>query len=198
MKKTPKFTVRLAFTVLALLALSSAQALNVEIQMNPDPVRPGERLRAEITIGNDGNTTVSNVTLETTVPVGVLDGNSLLETQITGGAQCNTVGPTNTCSVGEVIVWDLGALDAGEGVTVTVPMLVSGSATDGSDITMNARSLINGVEDVTDSKTVSVDVDGILLLNLDQDRSIVQSGDTVTFTLTYGNRRAELSTAVRI
>ena len=188
MKRIRSFPVRLALVALALLAVDAAHALNVEIQMNPDPVRPAERLRADITIANDGNSSVANVTLEAAVPVGVQDGSLLTEAMLSGGGQCNTVGPTNNCSVGEVIVWDLGTLAAGEGITVTVPMLVSATALDGSDITMTARGLIGGVQDDTDSKTVRVDVDGVLQLTLDQDRSTAQNGGTIIFTLTYANR----------
>jgi len=179
----------LANTVATLLLgamAHSAYAIDVEVELNPDPVTPGGTLRADITISNDTASPIALVTMEAPVPVGVLDGTNLPESNITDGGQCN-VGDTLRCASSESIIWDFGTLAAGQIITATVIMTVDGAAIDGSTITMSAEAFINGVSSTFDSADVTVDSDEVLAINLDTDKNPAQSGDTLTFTLTYSN-----------
>ena len=179
----------LASTVAALLlaAIShSAYAIDVEVELNPDPVIPGGTLRADITISNDTASPIALVTMEAPVPAGILDSTSLPETNISDGGQCN-VGDAFRCASDENIVWDFGTLAAGETITATVIMTVDGAATNGSTITMSAEAFISGISSASNSAGVTVDSDEVLSVNLDTDKNPVQSGDTLTLTLTYSN-----------
>ena len=54
---------------LLLAAIShSAYAIDVEVELNPDPVIPGGTLRADITISNDTASSIALVTMEATAP----------------------------------------------------------------------------------------------------------------------------------
>ena len=87
-----------SITAILLAAFSQhAYAIDVRVELSPDPVVPGGTLRADITISNDTAFAVANVTMEAPVPVGVLDGTSLPESNITDGGQCN-VGDAIRCA----------------------------------------------------------------------------------------------------
>mgnify|MGYP001821727500 FL=1 len=182
MNSIDRYVVIIAAILLAVLS-QNVYAIDVRVELSPDPVVAGETLRADITISNDTGSAVANVTMEAPVPVGVLDGTSLPETNITDGGQCN-VGDSIRCAFDENIVWDFGTLAAGQSITATVIMTVDGTAAEGSTITMTAEAFINAVSSATDSSTVTVDSDGALSLNLDTDKNPVQSGDTLTLSLT--------------
>ncbi len=180
--------------VFLLSAVGSAQALELEIKLNPDPVRAGDVLRADITLTNEGIGSVSNITLEAVVPAEVQADAGLPENVISDGGQCNSLGSSFNCSVGEPIVWDIGTLAAGEGITVTVPMLVAGTVANGDPITMTARALVSAVENTTDAATVTVDTDYVLQLAVDQGSGTVQNDSFTDITLTYGNRSINATT----
>jgi uncharacterized repeat protein (TIGR01451 family) len=192
-------SVLLSLSLFVLLSVATPGfASDVEIRLSPDPVQPNDRLRADITISNNTGSDEALVTLEATVPAGVLTDLSLPTAAISDNGQCNTLGASNTCSAGEAIVWDIGTLADGQAITVTVPMIVAGDVVDGSTITMNARSLVNAVEDSTSSASVTVDVDAPLVLNMDSDRNPARVGDTVTLTLVYGNRGVNPTTGTAL
>ena len=76
-----------AVASLLLAAISQiAYAIDVKVELNPDPVTPGGTLRADITISNDSSSPVALVPMEAPVPAGVTEARSSLD-RLVGGSQ---------------------------------------------------------------------------------------------------------------
>ncbi len=177
-------SVKLASLGLALLLASgvASAALNLRIDTNPDPVRPGELMVAKVTLTNDG-AQVNNLVLNVKVPAEV---NAFAPALLFGGGTCG-VG-TGNCDPNEQIIFNLVSLAPGAGITVSVPMIVNPVTVAGTAITIAAQALISGVVNVTSSDLVAVSADNALTLAVDEDRDAVLPGETLTYDLTYGNR----------
>ena len=112
-----RFLVRLFFLLLVSFAAGQVHAdLNLAVEVNPDPVRAGDRFRSEITVTNTNGSDLDNVVLQVQVPDGV---NTILPSLISGGGTC--VG--NRCDPGAQVTWSIGTLATGAGVTVTMPAI---------------------------------------------------------------------------
>ena len=92
-----RFLVYFFCLYMVVFATGQAQAdLILSVEVNPDPVRTGDRLRSEITVTNTNVSDLNNVVLQVQVPVGV---NTILPSLISGGGTC--VG--NGCDPGEQV-----------------------------------------------------------------------------------------------
>lgn len=183
-----------AAAVGALLGLggsAGAQGLAVAVEVNPDPARPGQTLQVEYTVTNTGPLGIVGVVLESVLPVGV-DG--FFQSLTTGGGSCTGSGNLNTvCSAGETVSWDLGDLDAGGRVTVTMPPIVSGSAA-GSALTFQADAT-NGVP-ASASQTVMVEAAPLFELAIDETRDRVEPGEELHYALSFSNVGVSTETGV--
>jgi acyl dehydratase len=180
-----KFIAQLTLAgALLMSGLGIAQAaITLSLEMNPDPVQAGERLRAELTVTNDGGTAVTGVVLQADFPTNI---NNLSQSFLTGGGTCSG----GVCSSGDLVTWNLGTLAPGAGVTVTMPMVVSGATPDGTAITLASAVTGDAVSAVSSSHAVVVDSGSSLQLELDEDADPVLAGGEYVYTLTYGNRGA--------
>jgi len=193
---TPRFgpgnsvCIRRAIQLTALISLllsgSLAQALTLSVELNPDRVRPNEGLRAALTVTNNSGSSVSGVELRATVPSSGI--NTFNQSYLSGGGTCTFTEGTTNCYANERVTWNLGSIPAGEAVTVTMPMVVSNGTTAGTVITVPAQVLVNGTPDQSTSKSVTVATANALTLALAQDKNPVAPGETLTYSLTYGNR----------
>ena len=156
-------------------------ALTLTLEMNPDTVQAGQRLRTELTVTNDGGGSVTNVVLQADYPSNV---NNLSQGLLTGGGSCSG----SVCSSGDLVTWNLGTLAPGAGVTVTMPMVVNGATADGTSITLTAAVTGDAVTTVNDSHSVVVNSGSSLRLELDENVDPVLAGGDYEYTLTYGNR----------
>lgn len=165
------------------LALAAGQvfALALGIQVNPDRVRPGEAIVALITVTNDSPASVANVSLLARMPAAGVD--TINQAYMSGGANCG-----GNCSPNEVVNWPIGLLAPGSGVTVSMPMTVSAGTADGTVITVVAGVSVNAVQQASVQQSVTVDGDNALSLAVDADKDGAAPGETLTYTLTYGNR----------
>jgi len=177
-----------AFSALVLVTFLPVAhaALQVEAEINPNPVRLDEMVRVEFTVVNTGGSPESNVTLQSTVPA---EFNSLPENQdardwITGGGNCNS---TN-CDPGELITWNLGTLAADQAVTVAYWTTINNTTADATVINVSATVIDGGLnEDDTTTESTTVVTSQQLALLIEDDAAPVESGDSLTYTLTYGN-----------
>src|SRR5262249_46286473 len=153
------------------------------ITMNPDRVRPGEGVMAQIHVANRGASTANDVVLQARYPTTAVN-NSLSQTLLTGGGTC----PGGFCDRGELLTWNLGALRAGEGTTVSMPMVVTGGPPDGTEITVSVELIAGATQVALGSMSVTVEAASALSLALDANRHAVAPGAPLTYTLTYGNK----------
>lgn len=175
----------LAFLVLIVASQVASAALTLGVELNPDPVRPGEPVLAQITVTNNGGVAQAGVSLQATVPANV---NSISIAAAQPTATCIQNDASSACSPAEKVNWALGSIPAGGGVTVSVPFTVGAAVAPGTVITLDANLLINGVSNQTGSDSVTVDNDNALSLSVDEDKDPVAPGNTLIYTLTFGNR----------
>ncbi len=182
-----RFTlVRLIVLSIAWLASSAAHAdLKLGIEVNPNPVRPNAQLRMALTVTNDGAETVNNVGLRATVPSGV---NNFQEHVVSNGGTCDAGSWNYICEVGENVLWNIGSLAPGAGVTVSMVTTTRSDLANAAAISLAASVLVDALVTVTGSETVVGDVDNALTLELDESADPVVAGSQLTYTLTYGNR----------
>ena len=171
-----------------LIAGSLAHALTLNITLNPDRVRPNEGLRAALTVTNDGGVSVTGVVLHANIPVAGVNG-FIPQHTLSGGGTCLGDGDSR-CFAGELVTWNIGTLAPGQGVTVSMAMTVANATANGMAITVPADVSANGIPSQATSKFVLVDNDNALSLGVDEDKDAVAPGDTLTYSLTYGNRTA--------
>ncbi len=177
----------LGLTTLFLASGVASAALTLNVELNPNPVRPSETLIAQLTVANNGGAPVTSVTLQATVPSNV---NSFLAVQATGGPTCSIVINNGFCDPTEIVTWTIGTVPAGGGVTVSLPLTVASGATAGTVITLATNLLVNNVSTATANPSATVSTTNALSLSVDEDKHPVAPGDTLTYTLTYANRAA--------
>ncbi len=178
------------FSVVALAASQAQAAITLSIEMNPNPVRPGEVLVAELTVANNGGAPVNTVTLQATIPAGV---SSFTAAYITGGATCTIVVNNGLCDPGEIANWTLGTIPAGGSVTVSLPLFVAAATAAGTTITLPGTAFVNAVSTATTNASAVVSTTNALSLSVDEDKDRVVPGEQLTYTLVYGNRAASSS-----
>ncbi|MCC6302285.1 MAG: DUF11 domain-containing protein [Gammaproteobacteria bacterium] len=159
----------------------TAPVLGLQIEMDSDPVRTGDGIRARLTVTNHSATTLTNTQLQARFPMDNVG--SLNDSLISGGGTC----PGGSCGPGELVTWTVGTLTAGAGVTVMLPMYISSSTDSGTLMGLHGIVTADTVSPEFVSHTVVVD-DNALSLALNEDKDAVTPGGTLTYTLTYGNR----------
>lgn len=187
---TPRRAHRLAVLLLAALPTLAGAALDVAVEAGPDPAQPGESLRVAITVTNKGGTASGNVTVELPYPPNLA---SLDEQLISDGGDC----PSFSCEANETVVWNLGSLDPGTGITVDLPPRVlsgGGAPPNGTVITFAAEAFDSGVSAALAQHAVTVEAERIFDLVIDEDRDPIPAGATLTYEITYGNRSNETTT----
>ena len=176
-------------SALALFALAAPQAhaaLTVQQTINPDTVRPGERIVVSLTVANDGGSAEAIVELRALIPAQFNSVNRL--SNATGSPLCTG---NNPCASGNQLVWALGTIPAGRAVTVSYWSTIrTGAAApaDGTSIQATAQVFQNAVLRDDDARNVIVDSGKALTLALDEDLDSVEPGAALTYTLVYGNR----------
>jgi uncharacterized repeat protein (TIGR01451 family) len=159
--------------------------LTLAVTLNPDRVRPNEGIVARLHVANRGVAAMNNLVLQARFPVAAVN-NSLGQTLLTGGGTC----PAGFCDRGELVTWNIGTLNPGEGTTVSMPMVVSAGTPDGTIITVSAELIAGSTQAALASGSVTVEAAGALSLVLEESRNAAAPGAPLMYTLTYGNRSA--------
>ncbi|MBW2446558.1 MAG: DUF11 domain-containing protein [Deltaproteobacteria bacterium] len=180
----------------AVTAIDSDSPLELALEVNPDPVRPGESVLVELSVANSDAFAIFDVVVETRVPelVGAFN-----QSFASGGADCTVSGNLNTtCSVGERIRWELGALAAGARRTVTVPAEVLTAADPGELVRWRATASNGGGDQAVADHAVSVEDAPPLELTVDEGPDPVTPQDDLTIVLTFGNKGPGTSTGTTL
>jgi hypothetical protein len=162
--------------------------LEFDIEINPVPAQPGESVQVLIQATNAGTADLFGVEVETTIPAQV----SAFTLNFTAGAPATCVGDGNTsvCSPGERLVWTVGRLAAGNGVTLSMlPAVATGAGAppDGTQISFVATARSNGNVLATEMRNVTVESQRLLDLAVDDDTDPVAPGQALTYRLSFGN-----------
>lgn len=169
--------------------------LNLTIEVNPDPVRPGETLEVTYTVSNTGGSQLNGVTLEATLP----DNIEPFSDTLTGGDGRCGLNQSNQCQPGGTVTWNLFSLSAGEVAVLRAPPIVAPGTPNGTALTLAATAAATGLTKTeTYAATVQSGISFPYDLALTQDRKPVRPGELLTYTLTYGFRAVVGSADTRL
>jgi len=185
------------FFAIAIIAWQESLGdVNLEVQVNPGTVAPGDAVLVELIVSNDGAGVETNITVDLDYPA---DMNVLPNGAISAGGGCpGTVINNNACDSGEVAAWTIGTLTPGQSVTLSLPPVVTAGLADGTLIAWNAR-VSDGVGQVgEDSATLEVETNLALRVAIDTDESPVDAADFLTYTLRYGNEAPSSTTGTTL
>ncbi|MBV1905027.1 MAG: hypothetical protein KUG75_03040, partial [Pseudomonadales bacterium] len=182
-----------AFSILLCTAFMS-DAVNAAVQMSvttsASSVQPSQALAVNIIVSNDGASVEQNLTLQMSYPVGL---NSLSESFVTGpldeANSCGVSGAT-VCIANEFLNWNLGTLNPGQIVTMSFPTTVASNTSDNTNIDFKGKLSQNASQLVEKTASILIDSNTDLTLAVDEDKDPVVAGDTLTYTLRYGNTSA--------
>lgn len=155
------------------------------VQMNPDPVKPGQTMLVTLTVSNRATSALLNSVVRAVIPVN--DVATVTRLYISGGGTC----PGNSCVAGQTITWNIGTLAAGSARSVSFPLAVlSGQSAPayGTIITVNGSVSAGNAPMVNASATVEVDGDPPLALSIDTDHDAVPPGGNLRYRVYFGNQ----------
>lgn len=164
------------FLGVAFSAGSAWGDFSLALEVNPDPVAPGQPIDVQVSVSSTANS--GTLTLNILWP-------ALLETtpSVSDGGDC----PGAFCEAGESLSWDLGSLGANSRVTISFSEFVRNTAVDGATVPLDIELLENGLQVATLSRSTEVLADSPLELAIDPLTDPVPSGGTLVYELVYGN-----------
>jgi uncharacterized repeat protein (TIGR01451 family) len=174
-------------------------AMDLKVTASPSLVLPGERIEYTLTVTNTGTTALTGVRLESLFSGFVTVSEANLA-DIGEGGDC----PGTGCNPGERITWDLSGqpLPAHSSRTVRYETVVQGGASAPAEGTLlNTQvDLFSDSGDITVNKEVTTTLVEGLELSLTADRDPVVPGETLVYTLNFGNRGTanQLNTLLRV
>jgi uncharacterized repeat protein (TIGR01451 family) len=175
----------------AVTRVAGSSPLVIGVAFNPDAVRVGEQVLAQVTVSNRGGVALTGVVLQARVPQRLASFNPAI---VTGGATCIvSVSNNGLCDSLELANWNLGTIAAGGGITVSIPAIVAGGTEGGRLIALEVLASDDGSNRAVRGTTVAVDSDNPLSLAVDADKNPVATGELLTYTLSYGNRASSSS-----
>ncbi|MFO0690132.1 MAG: hypothetical protein U0900_15650 [Myxococcota bacterium] len=170
----------------AVTEVDAAEALSLALTVGPDPAAPGEQLDLQLTVSNTSASAVPTVIVLLRWPQEIV---GLFTAQGTGSpAGCTQVANNAACSAGELSVWSLGTLAAGQSMTVTYSAEIS-AVPDGTIVDFRATAQsVNLDERAESSRSVAVDATSPLDVSIHEERDPVAPGGALAYTIAFGNR----------
>lgn len=160
--------------------------LVLTMELGPDPAAPDKTLTGVLTATNTGLIALDGVEVEVLLPQQTADF-YLIGTS-GGTSQCRGPLTAGTCSAGERLVWTVGTIAAGEGVTLTMPPLVKPATLGGSVMTFEARARATGGANTASRASARVETTPPLELSLaDGSGDPAVAGSELTYEVTFGN-----------
>jgi len=156
------------------------EALELDLEINPDPVNPEQMMDTQITVSNPTDSATGALSLRMLWP------EELASLPIvTGGRTCP--GSSAACNTGEYLTWDLGILGPGTSVTVSSNAAIRDTTVDGTLIPLEVELLEGGLAARNRSHTSITQSDSPLELAIDPLSDPVNSGATLVYEIVYGN-----------
>jgi len=164
--------------------------LVVTLGLVPDPVEAGEVIAGTVTVANEGAVALLDVTVEVRIPEET--ANFFLIDNSGATVQCLGVFVFGTCSVGEVIEWTVGTLEAGAGITLTMPPSVAAATEAGTVVSFEARARDGSGLDVAARESVRVVDPPVFDIAIEDDVEPVEPGGQIRYLVSFGNAGATL------
>ena len=158
------------------VSINTSQLL-VSVDMDFYLVKAGDNFNVDVTVSNPGAQMVQNAFVTLVIPQYVIINPAALPSNAT----C-----TGACDAGEMIEWDIGAVDAGTVTVVSVEPEVALTVPDGEDIEFEVTTSADGEPDEVVSESTT-EGESDLGLGLAQTPSEPQAGEGLVYTLSYDN-----------
>jgi uncharacterized repeat protein (TIGR01451 family) len=187
--RTPTHTPTSTPTITATFTISATPTatlppLNLAVEVNPDPARPGETMEVSFTITNTGGSNLPGVTLSCVLPSRI---QPFSDTLISGIGRCGAQ-QVNMCDPGDTVAWNsLGTLAPGRGITVRMPPILATGTPNGTQVVFSGTAVTGGLM-MTSAYSVEVQAAVPFDLALNQESDPVEPGATLTYTVEFGNR----------
>ncbi len=168
---------------------SAQRPLNLSLVVGPKPALTGEYLNGELTVGNSGSD-LFGVMVYVRVP------QETTSWVLDGVGSC-----MNSCADGTLVRWNIGDLPAGTSRALSFSTRVSPFSPippSGAQIEFEAWAVEAANLDVTRVREVVPVGPRDLDLAIKDNRDPVLSGETLTYTLSYGNTTASTLTGVNL
>ena len=185
---------------LLFVAGAARAAVDFAVNVNPNAAQPNQQVVVGITVTNSGVATTSNLTVTLAYPsnmANIYEDTGLVTGPVNAGASCGTSYPT-ICSAGETLQWDLGNLTPGQAVHLSLSPTVANATPDGTLIPWQVTVSDDSGALGTESATLTVDSTPALTVAIDENQDPVPAGDTLTYTLRYGNRSTNSVTGTQL
>lgn len=165
--------------------------LALGLQVNPLPARPGQGMVIEMTVTNVTAGPVFGGTVQLRLPQGVT---SMAETLAKGPfdatASCNQGGFSTSCESRETLIWTFGTLLPGQVVELSLPPTLLTTVLSGSIFSWEASVSEDNGTLATETEAMAIDGAPALSVALDESSDPVAGGDTLAYTVHFGNRTA--------
>ena len=154
-------------------AVTSAPALAISATDAPDPVQAGANVTWTLAYANNGNADATGVVISDTLPA------NTTFVSATGGGVVS----------GSVVTWSIGPLAAGGSGSVTVTARVLSPLNNGTILTHGTFSIDSAQTNPAAGTAVTTTVSSapVLALGMTGTPDPVNSGSTITYTLSYSN-----------
>jgi uncharacterized repeat protein (TIGR01451 family) len=159
--------------------------LRLAMELNPDPLRPGESVQVALTVTNTGPIALLDVEAHFIIP----DGIAPFSANLIPGGVCPNAFNSSLCEPRERVVWQIGTLAPGAGVTVITVPSAAADLRPGTLLVFNAAGEEGGGHQATASRALAAQADPVLELELREDADPIPAGETLTYTLSFSNRR---------
>jgi uncharacterized repeat protein (TIGR01451 family) len=178
--------------LLSVLCFTAQATINLAIEVNPDPVQPGETANVAITVSNSGGVSTGLLTLQLRYDEWL---NGLLNSFISDGGTCPGSGQ---CNANEFLTWTLGNLAPGASITVTLPPIVWGGTPDGTLISFDTEVFEDGGSVTMATRNVMVQSAPVFDIAVDESLNPVAPDQALTYTISYANRSAVSTTNTQL
>ncbi len=170
--------------------------LNLAIEVNPDPVRPGEAIEVRFVLSNTGGSTLSPVDISTVLPQNI---ETFQDTLASGPTPRCGINQSNPCQAGGTLTWfHTGSLSPGESITLSYAAVVVAGTAAGTELAMSGTATANGLmQTAAYTAVVQSGTANPFDLALTRRSEPAQAGELLTYDVAFGFR-AVVGTAAPI
>ena len=160
-------------------AIAASSGLQLAVEANPNPARPGEFINVDVTVSNTDPFTRFDVTM-------IAPWSQELAQYFEGNFDGNC--PSTACEAGEPVTFSLGDIPAGGAVTTSIPPRIANAALPGSIMTLPfTASDIAGLQ-TRQSDSVRVQSTNLFDVAIAEDADPATAGSALTYELHYALR----------
>ena len=175
--------------------VEAVSQLAFSIDMPAQPLRANVLSPIHLTVTNRSGTVQSGVRAELFFPPGLAAMSDVL---LSDAGDCTSLTASASCNAGETAFWNIGTLPPGGGKTVTLSPFVLPASEDGRVLSFFGRAFSNATPDFWQRRSLALEADRALELEVDADREPVTPGETIRYELSFGNAGSAATSATEL